>query len=174
MIEKERSRKSRFERNTALQFLLPYNHATGSAFEIIRQGIPQEPDVLCRDTVTLKPMGIEVVTVYHDNCHAKSVWTLARGEPTVSYSLTRPDSIENPRILSRVLREIRKKAKKSYENHGGTILLVQIYPWRVYLSDVEERLATLLLPKLHPFAEIFLASQYEIFQLYPLRQWIYP
>lgn len=173
-MDEERIRKSRLETNIVSAFLTPYNHATCASLTIVRQGMPPEPDVLCQDTVTRLFVGIEVVTVYHDATHAKSVWAPARGKPASLYFLTKPDSIEGRRLLARALREIRKKARKNYESPSGTMLLVQFYPWRFYLSEVAGALATLRVPGLHPFMGIYLASQHEIVQLYPHFQWIYP
>lgn len=174
MMDEDRIRKSRLEMNIVAAFLPLYNHATGASLMIDGRGMPPEPDVLCQDTVTSLFVGIEVVTVYHDDTHAKSVWALARGKLAPSYSLTRPDFIEGKRILARALREIRKKARKSYKSPGGTMLLVQCYPWRFYLSDVAEELVTLRVPRSHPFMGIYLASQHEIVRLYPHFQWIFP
>jgi hypothetical protein len=171
-MDEDRTRKARLEMNIVSAFLPLYNHATGASLTMVRHGMPPEPDILCQDTVTSLFVGIEVVTVYHDDTHAKSVWAVARGKPAPVYSLTKPDSIEEKRILARALREIRKQARKSYEGPSGTMLLVQLYPWRFHLSDVEEAVATLRIPRLHPFRAIHLASQHEIARLYPHFEWI--
>ena len=167
-------RKARFEQDVTSGFLMPYNHAKGTVFSIIRGGIPPEPDLICKDCRTCLQIGIEVVTAYYDKNHAKSVWEQARSKAAAPYFLTGPDHIINKRALAHALRNIKNKSTKTYKTPGRLFLLVQIYPWRLYLSDVTDSLETLHLPKFHPFDEIHLASQNEVYQLFPNREWIFP
>lgn len=87
MMDEDRIRKSRLEMNIVAAFLPLYNHATGASLMIDGRGMPPEPDVLCQDTVTSLFVGIEVVTVYHDDTHAKSVWALAGHCPLLAHPI---------------------------------------------------------------------------------------
>lgn len=166
-------RKARLERLIASNFLSLYNRAKITDFYALRTGTPPEPDLICKDHNTRQEIGIEVVTAYYDEDHAKSVWEPARGNPETPHSLTRPDHIENRRVLAHALKKLRQKTKKNYTRPGKLLLLIQIYPWRLYLSDVLESVEALRLPKSHRFDEIHLASQYEVYQLFPDREWIF-
>lgn len=167
-------RKARFEQDVTSGFLMPYNHAKGTIFSVIRGGIPPEPDLICQDCRTCQQIGIEVVAAYYDKNHAKFIWEQARGRTIASYSPAGPDHTTNKRALAHALRNIKNKSTKTYKTPGRLFLLAQIYPWRLYLSDVLESVETLRLPKSHPFDEIHLCSQHEIYQLFPDREWIFP
>lgn len=159
-------------------FLSPYNCWSGKAFRFLRQGnpncVPPEPDFICRDNGTGEQIGVEVTTAYYDEAHATSEWKQSRGEETSPYFLKNPDYVENERVLDRVALKIRDKATKRYEAPGKLLLVVLTYSWRLYLSDVQERLDVFELPKSHRFDEIHLASQNEIYQLFPGRKWLFP
>lgn len=124
----EDRRKARFEQNITSAFLLVYNRARGTAFSIVRAGTPPELDLVCQDAKSSSSMGVEVVTVYYDETHAKSVWEQARGNQMSPYFIAKTDDIENRRVLARGLREIKKKSKKEYKRLDRTLLLVQVYP----------------------------------------------
>jgi len=170
----EDRRKARFEQSITSAFLLVYNQAKGTAFSIVRGGTPPEPDLVCQDAKSYSSMGVEVVTVYYDKTHAKSVWEQARGRPMLPYFITKTDEIENGRVLARALREIKKKSKKEYKRLDRALLLVQVHPLRFYLSNVREVVDAVRLPLSHPFDEIHLLSQYEAYELFPHRRWIFP
>jgi len=170
----EDRRKARFEQRITSAFLLVYNRARGAAFSIVRAGTPPEPDLVCQDAKSSSSMGVEVVTVYYDETHAKSVWEQARSNQMSPYFIAKTDDIENRRVLARALREIKKKSKKEYKRLDRTLLLVQVYPLRFYLSDVREVLEAVQIPLSHPFDEIHLSSQYEVYELLPHRRWIFP
>lgn len=163
------SLKTKLEETVAREYLL----ANSSPYKEVRIGLPPEPDLVCKHRQTGHEIGIEVVSVYYDKLHAKSVWTLARGEQTFSYSIRQRDSIENVRLLAESLRRIRAKSRKRYINNGPLVLVVFIYPQRFYLCAVEKRLATLLLPSCHPFDQICIMSQHgEVYCLFPSKSWI--
>lgn len=161
--------KNNLEETVAREFLL----ATGSPYKVLRAGIPPEPDQLCEHRETGKQVGIEVVSVYYDQSHAKSVWLQARTGRPSSYGIGRKDSVENVRLLAESLRRIRAKSKKRYTTNGPLVLVVFTYPQRLYLCDVEEKFTTLHLPSNHPFDEICIMSQHgEVYRLFPDNRWL--
>jgi hypothetical protein len=161
--------KNKLELTVVSEFLL----ATGFPYRILRAGTPPEPDVICEYLKGPKQLGIEVVTSYYDEEHAKSVWKPARGKKAPDYCLTRPDSEENVRVLAESVRVIKAKRKKKYLVKDNLLLVVLTYPRRLYLCQVEERLVRLRTPRHHPFDEIYLMSQHgEVYRLFPTNEWI--
>lgn len=139
----------------------------------MRAGTPPEPDVICKHLKGSKQLGIEVVTSYYDEEHAKSVWIQARGKKVPNHSLTRPDSEGNVRVLAESVRVIKAKRKKKYVVKDRLLLVVLTYPQRLYLSQVEKRLVQLRIPRHHPFDEIYVMSQHgEVYCLFPINEWI--
>ena len=166
-------RKARLEKQVVEGCLLVYNLLTGRTLRVERVGQPPEPDILCSDPVTGDEFGIEVVSAYYDEDHARAEWEKARGKHTVDYQITRPDREENVRVLAWVARNIRRKARKEYHVAGRLLLVVLTYPQRLYLCQEEERLTGLRIPRRHPFNEIYVLSQHsELYQLFPERRWI--
>lgn len=88
--------KNKLELTVASEFLL----ATDFPYRILRAGTPPEPDIICKHLKDSNQLGIEAVTSYYNEEHAKSVWIPARGKKAPDYSLTRPDSDENVRVLA--------------------------------------------------------------------------
>ncbi len=161
--------KNNLEETVTREFLL----ATGSPYRILRAGIPPEPDQLYECPKTGRQVGIEVVSVYYDQNHAKSVWMQARTGKSYSYEISRKDSVENVRLLAETLRRIRAKSRKRYTPNGRLILVVFTYPQRLYLCDIEERLTSLHIPSNHPFDEISIMSQHgEVYRLFPDNSWL--
>lgn len=161
--------KEKLEQTVAREFLI----AIKSPCRILRNGIPPEPDVLCEDQETSKQVGIEVGTVYYNNDHAKNEWEAARKGTPRLYTINRPDYAENVPLLAKALRIIRAKSKKSYTVTDHLILVVFIYPQRLYLCELEERVETLKIPAHHPFDEIVLMSQHgEVYRLFPKKTWL--
>jgi hypothetical protein len=161
--------KNNLEETVAREFLL----ATGSPYKVLRAGLPPEPDQLCEHRTTGRQVGIEVVSVYYDQNHAKSVWIQAREKKTLSYAISRKDSVENVRLLAESLRRIRVKSRKRYSVNGHLVLVVFTYPHRLYLCNVGKRLTTLRLPSHHPFDEICIMSQHgEVYRLFPNNSWL--
>jgi len=168
-------RKARLETQVVEGFLPIYNKMTGRALRIERLGQPPEPDVLCRDERTGEEYGVEVVTAYYDEHHARAEWEKARGRDTAGYQLTLPDREENIRVLAWVARNIRRKARNKYRVSGWLLLVVLTYTWRLYLCQEEKRVTRLRIPKRPPFDEIHLLSQWgELYQLFPERRWLLP
>ena len=168
-------RKAGLETQVVEGFLLVYNRLTGRRLRVERLGLPplREPDVLCRDPVTGEEIGIEVVSAYSGEDHARAEWEKARGRHTAEYQLTRSDREENVRILACVARNIRRKARNKYSSPGRLLLVVLTYPQRLYLRQAEKRLTRLRIPRRHPFDEIHVLSQWsELYQLFPERRWI--
>lgn len=165
--------KERLERTVASEFLLLYNLAKGSKFEILRAGVPPEPDIVCKDATTGEDIGIEIATAYYDPDHARAAWGPARGKMTEPWHHTRPDRQENVQILARAIRIIRNKGKKQRTNYAvpGRLLLVVItYSLRFNLRAVRNRLKTLRIPKSHPFDEVYVMSNFgETYCLFPER-----
>lgn len=161
--------KIKLEETVVREFVL----AIGNPYKVLRDGIPPEPDVLCEDQGTGKRVGIEVVTIYYDKIHAKSVWEFARRRKPLSYEIRRTDHAESVRLCAEVLRRIRAKSKKRYTATDYLILVVFIYPHRLYLCEIENRIETLNLPNCHPFDEIVLMSQHgEVYRLFPNKTWL--
>ena len=161
--------KNNLEETVAREFLL----ATGSPYKVLRAGLPPEPDQLCEHRKTGRQVGIEVVSVYYDQHHAKSVWMQAREKKALPYAISRKDSVENVRLLAESLRRIRAKSRKRYSVNGHLVLVVFTYPQRLYLCTVEKRLTTLRLPSHHPFDEICIMSQHgEVYRLFPNNCWL--
>ena len=106
--------KNNLEETVAREFLL----ATGSPYKVLRAGLPPEPDQLCEHRKTDRQVGIEVVSVYYDQHHAKSVWMQAREKKALPYAISRKDSVENIRLLAESLRRIRAKSRKRYSGNG--------------------------------------------------------
>ena len=89
--------KKQLEGTVVSEFLL----AMGNPYKVLRDGIPPEPDKMCEQHGgTGRQVGIEVVTVYYDQNHAKSVWLEAREGKSLSYEIRRKDSVENDRLLA--------------------------------------------------------------------------
>jgi hypothetical protein len=169
----ESERKVRLEVRVSGEFLLDYNHEKRSRFKVLASGCPPQPDIICKDVETGEEIGIEVTIVYYDEQHAKSVWRAARGEAASGYPLSRPDSVENLRVLHRANLAIKRKSKKSYGFVGRILLLVATYPRRLYLTRMKEHLNALQVPATHPFHEIYIYStRSEPYQLFPERKWI--
>ncbi len=169
----EKERKERLEVIVAREFLLDYNREKGSAFKVLASGKPPQPDVLCQDARTGEEIGIEVTIAYYDEQHAKTVWQAARGKAAGGYPLSRPDSVENLRVLQRVNEGMKGKSKKKYEFVGRLLLLVVTYPTRLYLTWMKKHLSVLRVPTMHPFHEIYVYStRGEPYQLFPERKWI--
>ncbi len=167
--------KARLEEDIVREFLLYHNWGRARKTRFLRAGVPPEPDTICTVDGTGEQVGIEVGNAYYDEEHAKAVWGPPRGEKTSPHFLTRPDSEENVRALAQALRRIRAKGRKPrghYHVSGRLVLIVFTYSWRLYLCDVEDRLASLRIPISHPFDEIYILSQYELYQLFPERGWI--
>lgn len=161
--------KKKFEGTVVREFLL----AIGSPHKVLRDGLPPEPDVICEHRETGGQVGIEVVSVYYDQNHAKSEWLQARVGKPLSYEIRREDSVENVRLLAESLRRIRAKSRKRYTVNDYLVLVVFMYPQRLYLCDLEERIETLSLPTYHQFDEICLMSQHgEVYRLFPNKTWI--
>lgn len=161
--------KNHWEETVAREFLL----ATGNPCKVLRAGLPPEPDIVCEHRRTGRQVGIEVVSVYYDQKHAKSVWMEARGKNAPSYAIRRKDSVENVRLLAGSLRQIRAKSRKRYSVNDHLLLVVYTYPRRLYLRTIEKRLATLRLPSRHPFDEIYIMSiNFEVYCLFPNKTWI--
>jgi hypothetical protein len=161
--------KIKLEGTVVREFL----HAIGNPYKVLCPGLPPQPDIMCEYEGTGKQVGIEVVSVYYDKNHAKSEWEHARLGKPLSYDIRRNDSAENIRLLAEALRRILAKSKKPYTVTGYLILVVFIYPQRLYLCDLEERVATLNLPTHHRFDEVFLMSQHgEVYRLFPNKTWL--
>ena len=161
--------KKKLEGDVVSGFLL----ASGNPYKVLRDGIPPEPDKMCEHRGNGRQVGIEIVTVYYDQDHAKSVWPPARGGKPLSYGINRKDSVENVRLLAKCLRSIRAKSWKHYTVTDYLVLVVFTYPQCLYLCDLEERIETLSLPTEHQFNEICLMSQHgEVYRLFPNKDWI--
>lgn len=163
--------KDKLEETVAKDFL----RVIRSPYRNFRNGNPQknEPDILCEDQGTGKRVGIEVTSLYYDNNHARSVWEPARKGKPRSYEIRRTDHAENVRLCAEALRRIRAKSKKPYAGTDHLILVVFMYPQRLYLCDIEERLYTLNLPTHYGFDEIVLMSQNgEVYRLFPDKTWL--
>jgi len=167
-------RKQRVEREAVSAFLVLYNHVSRSDFRIIRKGVPPEPDTICKDRKNGERIRIEVTTAYNEDAYAKAVWEKARGKKTKSYYFTRPDRLENARILTEVRRIIEKKTKKRYATPGRLLLVVLAFSQRFCVQDVRRELDILRIPKLHPFDEIYLMDQIGgVYCLFPPPRWIF-
>lgn len=167
--------KARLEEDVVREFLLHHNWGRDRKTRFLRAGVPPEPDTICIVEGTGEQVGIEVGTAYYDAEHAKAAWGPPRGKQAKPHFRTRPDSEENLLALAQALRIIRAKGKKArghYQVRGRLVLIVFTYPWRLYLCDVEDSLASLCVSTLHPFDEIYILSQYELYQLFPERGWI--
>jgi hypothetical protein len=159
--------KEKLEETVAREFLL----AIGNAYRILRAGLPPEPDIMCEHQGTGKQVGVEVGTVYYNNDHAKDEWKAARKGTPRLYTINRP--AENVPLLAKALRRIRAKSKKPYAVTDHLILVVFMYPQRLYLCDLEKRIETLSLPTHHRFDEIVLMSQHgEVYRLFPDKTWL--
>lgn len=162
------SRKAWQEQQIASAFLPWYNLAKKSCFSVPCSGIPPEPDVLCQDSKTRKEIGIEATSAYYGRGHAKAEWERTRGKTTASYQITKRDSVMNAQVLEEVRRLVQGKSQKSYSHPGRLLLVIFLFPWRVYLEDLEQVLACMPVPPSQPFNEIYVASQHdEIYCLSP-------
>ena len=130
----EKARKERLEVRVAREFLLDYGQEKGSDFDVLASGKPPQPDVICRDVRSGEQIGIEVTIAYYDEQHAKAVWQAARGKEAGGYPLSRPDHVENLRVLKAVNELIKGKSKKTYQFAGRLLLLAVTYPSRLYLT----------------------------------------
>jgi hypothetical protein len=161
--------KIKLEGTVVREFL----HAIGNPYKVLCHGLPPQPDVICEYEGTGKQVDIEVVSVYYDNNHARSVWEPARTGKPRSYEIRQNDAAANVRLLAEALRRIRAKSKKPYAVTNHRILVVFMYPERLYLCDLEERIETLNLPTHHLFDEIVLMSQHgEVYRLFPDKIWL--
>lgn len=161
--------KEKLEETVAREFLL----AIGNPYKILGNGIPSEPDILCEHQGTGKRVGIEVTSLYYDNNHAKSEWEHARKRKPRWYEIRETDYAKNVRLCDEIPRSILAKSKKPYTGTDHLILVVFMYPQRLYLCDIEERLYTLNLPTLHVFNEIAVMSQHgEVYRLFPNKTWL--
>lgn len=162
--------KEKLEETVAREFLL----AIGNPYKILHNGTPPEPDILCEHQGTGKRVGIEVTSLYYDNNHAKSEWEHARKGKPLSYEIREADYAENVRLCEEVTRRILAKSKNPYTGTDHLILVIFMYPQRLYLCDLEERLYTRNLSTHHGFDEIVLMSQHgEVYRFFPTKTWLF-
>jgi len=158
-------------------FLPMYNWGRGTGFRWARKGDPNagEPDALYEDEGTRERVWMEITTAYYDDTHAMAEWQKARGKSSEPYMLTKPDRVENQRLLDQVEERLRQKLQKPaghYKVSEPVLLLVFTKSFRLHLGgrSIRERLEALVVPEIHPFQEIYIVSETpEVYQIFPER-----
>jgi len=118
-----------------------------------------EPDCLYK--VNHDSIGIEVVTVYCKNEHAKQMWTVARGERQFSnkgyeWKWGGPTTNASEIMCKLIQKEINDKCRKNYIGAKKIWLCIQeTSPFSTEM-DITGWLQSIKIPKKHSFDKIYL------------------
>ncbi len=114
------------------------------------------PDLIYRDDNS--EIGIEVVTCYYDDSHAKLEWQNARNYPNA------PQSWAGVNFNSALIENINKVLQdKCVKNYGRKCLLaVYINPGLTTYNEMDSRLLNIKVPPKHHFAGIYLIGHFGV------------
>ncbi|MBI4234434.1 MAG: hypothetical protein HY686_08340 [Chloroflexi bacterium] len=167
--------KAAHEKAVACEFIQLHNRERGTAYRLERRGSPPEPDCICSDRKSNAPFGIEIGTVYRSDEEATGMWQVARGE-AAGYSSPILVNPQEP-FLVRLNGELTKKSRKTYQFTSGIsgrlLLVVDCRDPLATEADNENLAKMVLLPKRHPYDEIWLGARipwvngYRFWRIYP-------
>lgn len=148
--------KKAHERAVGQRFIGPYNRRIGRNFRLV--ALRERPDLEFFDAESRETLGVEVLTGYYSQEHARREWTDARGgrageEPQEIYE---PDR----QVVERVLKRIGEKLEDTFNYPHPLALVVDLGPTALTTVDDFTRITErLFFPFPPPYRGIYLLDR---------------
>jgi hypothetical protein len=171
-IREQQQEKINLEHDAARLFMRLYEHKFQQPMRHIWHNEPAKPDVSCY--LVEQKLDLEIAHLYGSEAEAMHILGKPLSLQTHQQLLALQQVPVEHRLLEALNRLIAQKGQKTYDSDRVWLVIRNANPlWRC--QDLQHHRPHLLLPRQHPFEQIWLIGDMEgvsgILPLYPLEMW---